>query len=250
MMKSLIYTFLCLMFLFSQGCKGCEDSDNKDTTVKPTFEYDVQKKDDKQAKKNGSDLITPEIDDLIWEDEQEQEDQRQQEEAKETPQDLATATQEETPEPSIQESEADEQTDTTAEPIIEAPVEEITAAEESTSDVPKAKETVVASKSPAEKPKKKLSSLTEQTVYKPVFSEKGQFIVQVASFQKKRNAVNLLGKLKSQGYPVFVDLYETDKGIFYRVRVGNFDTRSRAEDFRQKVLLVQGYNSSWVDTVK
>lgn len=240
------------MFLFSQGCKGCGDDDKKDTTVKPTFEYDVEKKDEKQAKKDRSDLITPEIDDLIWEDEQEEQqedDQTQQKDIQEVPQDLASDLQKEVPEP-VQESET-AQPSIVDEPAVEAPAEKTSAPQKKTLDTPKTEETVVASKAPAEKPKEPVSaSPTQEKEYKPVFSEKGKFIVQVASFKKKRNAVNLVGKLKTKGYPVFVDLHETGKGTFYRVRVGNFDTRSGAENFRQKVLFAQGYKSSWVDTLK
>jgi cell division septation protein DedD len=273
-LRLLIYSVLCFIFLFSQGCKGCGDEDNKETAVKPTFEYDVQKKDEKaEAKKEESEPdVSKEEDDLIWEDDLDQtsEPEKSTQEKTKVQENGQTPQSQETTEESLHPSEESttesttghpEQTPTQTDEAIESDTETVSepseedteAPQEQRQDVPKAKqETVVASKEPVEKSKERVSRPAKVGEYKPSFSEKGSYVVQVASFKEKRNAVNLVSKLKSQGYPVYVDFRETDKGALYGVRIGNFNSKSAAEEFRQKILLVHGdeYKSSWVDKRK
>jgi cell division septation protein DedD len=266
-LRLLIYSVLCFIFLFIQGCKGCGDDDNnKETAVKPTFEYDVQKKEEEaEAKKEEPELDVPEEDDLVWEDDSDQsndidkstqgqskeQEKEQTEETQEVSGQSTLPSKEPTVEPATEPttSQTEETIDSVSEPVSESS-EEVTRVPEEQDVTKGRRETVVASKEPVEKNKELSSRPTKGAEYKPSFSDNGRFVVQVASLKDKRNAVNLVGKLKSQGYPVYVDLHETGKEAFYRVRIGNFNSQSAAEEFRQKILLVQGYNTSWVDRRK
>jgi cell division septation protein DedD len=58
----------------------------------------------------------------------------------------------------------------------------------------------------------------------------GSYIIQVASVQKIDGAQDLIGRLSKNGYPAFVE--KTDlgsKGVWYRVYVGPFASKSAAD---------------------
>lgn len=46
------------------------------------------------------------------------------------------------------------------------------------------------------------------------------YAIQIASFGKKSNAVDLQNKLRKKGFKAYIELITTEKGYFYRLRVG------------------------------
>ncbi len=92
------------------------------------------------------------------------------------------------------------------EPIVEAPpIEKIT---------------------PSEKP-------TRQAT--PSETPPGKFAIQVGSYQSAEEASHSAGQWKQKGYSTFMSVGEIPKkGIWYRVRIGGFETRDEAQRFLEK----------------
>lgn len=66
---------------------------------------------------------------------------------------------------------------------------------------------------------------------------KGRYTIQVASFKDIQSADQLVGELRGKGYPAYqlrTDVPE--KGIWFRVRVGAYESRSAAEGTFKKLL--------------
>ena len=75
------------------------------------------------------------------------------------------------------------------------------------------------------------------------------FTIQVSSFKDRTKAELALTALKAAGHPAYiseVDLKE--KGTWYRIYVGNFDTKSQADEFLSK--LKPAYKDSFVISPK
>lgn len=66
------------------------------------------------------------------------------------------------------------------------------------------------------------------------------FVVQVGAFVKKKHARNLKKELKNKGFSVYIVKERENGDLFYKVRVGNFKKRERAED-KLKELLAFSY---------
>lgn len=70
---------------------------------------------------------------------------------------------------------------------------------------------------------------------KNIYKYGNVYVVQVASFRSSQIAENEAGKYRNKGYNAFVEPVEIkDKGLWYRIKVGNFATFSEAEDFISK----------------
>lgn len=73
----------------------------------------------------------------------------------------------------------------------------------------------------------------------PVRSDKapkGKFSVQVGSYQSTSEATASLNEWKKKGYEAFMAVGQVpQKGIWYRVRIGGFETRGEAERFLEKL---------------
>jgi cell division septation protein DedD len=79
--------------------------------------------------------------------------------------------------------------------------------------------------------KKGESTKTESTVMSSVDSA-GRFTVQIGSFPDLVSAQVVEQSLKSKSYPVFIQKAEVPgKGTWYRVRVGQFDTKQEAQQY-------------------
>lgn len=66
---------------------------------------------------------------------------------------------------------------------------------------------------------------------------KGRFTIQVASFKDTQSADKLVGELRGKGYPAYqlrTDVPE--KGVWFRVRVGAYESRPAAEGTFKKLL--------------
>ncbi len=67
----------------------------------------------------------------------------------------------------------------------------------------------------------------------------GKFSLQIASYRDASQAKELQQKLRGQGFSA-VRLVEGDvagKGRYFRVRLGRFKTRSRAEEFKRRLMV-------------
>ena len=85
------------------------------------------------------------------------------------------------------------------------------------------------------------------------FSDGGHFVVQVAIFQSKKQAANLVEKLSGQGFPAYVAEVENPvpqlSGTYHRVRIGKFLKIADARAFGENTLKPMGYDF-WVDNKK
>jgi cell division septation protein DedD len=62
------------------------------------------------------------------------------------------------------------------------------------------------------------------------------FTLQAGSFEKKEHAEELFQELQKKGYPVFLEKADLKgKGVWYRVKLGEFSTRAEAEKFREEL---------------
>lgn len=75
------------------------------------------------------------------------------------------------------------------------------------------------------------STKVESTVM-PSVDSTGRFTIQIASFPDLGSAQEVEQSLKSKSYPVFIQKAEVPgKGTWYRVRVGEFNTRQEAQQY-------------------
>lgn len=80
---------------------------------------------------------------------------------------------------------------------------------------------------------------------KPILSSEKKFTIQVASFQDKARAEIVANGLKQKGYQPVVSFKELpDKGTWYRVFVGDFDTEEEAKSLLEK--LKEDYKGSFI----
>ncbi len=87
-----------------------------------------------------------------------------------------------------------------------------------------------ASKPEASKPE------TSKTAAKPKSTEKTRaWVVQVASFSEQKKAIKLRDRLRKAKHPTFVESIRGKTGLHYRVRVGPYVKRSKAEELKKKV---------------
>jgi len=90
-------------------------------------------------------------------------------------------------------------------------------------------------------PKNQLTSMKKMTKTGSMPSVKGAFYVQVASTKKVAAADELVKKLKRNGYQAYTVKVEIpDKGTWYRVCAGGFNSQSQAKTARDK-LTTLGY---------
>jgi len=90
-------------------------------------------------------------------------------------------------------------------------------------------------------PKKQLTSMKKKTKTGSMPAEKGAFFVQVASTQNAAAADDLVTKLKRKGYQAYkVKVEIPDKGTWYRVCAGGFNSQTQANTAREK-LTTLGY---------
>jgi DedD protein len=78
----------------------------------------------------------------------------------------------------------------------------------------------------AAKPREETASDAERESRK-----KGKFTLQIASFQSKTEAESLLARLEAAGFKPYVVTSNVEgKGLFYRVRIGEFGSKDEATD--------------------
>lgn len=74
----------------------------------------------------------------------------------------------------------------------------------------------------------------------------GEFTVQVGAFSEQKNAERLRRRLGNRWGPVFVQKYDSGRGMLYRVRVGEKHTEAAARRLARKLRKKQGFRSTFV----
>lgn len=103
--------------------------------------------------------------------------------------------------------------------------------------VPKPVKPIVPATKTVSKPVKIEPTPSPKTVIKPAKEDAaptttrpGSWVIQAGSFGSQKNAFTLRDKLRKAGYPTQVERVVLDKGVTYRVRVGPYLKRDRAEE--------------------
>jgi rare lipoprotein A len=69
----------------------------------------------------------------------------------------------------------------------------------------------------------------------------GFFTVQVGAFRDRANAERLRDRLSISYAPVFIQLYDSPDGIFYRVRAGKISGEDAARQFGEQLRNREGF---------
>lgn len=79
----------------------------------------------------------------------------------------------------------------------------------------------------------------------PTAREAG-FVIQVGSYQNYDIALLMEAKYKERGYPAFIKRTDLDDGMYYRLRIGVYETKPEAEQVAK--VLVDHYSAQyWID---
>jgi DedD protein len=73
-----------------------------------------------------------------------------------------------------------------------------------------------------------------------------EWSVQISAAAAKDIADTLIQQLKAKGYDGYMVQAEVKGQTYYRVRVGHFDTRERAESVRQSLVRQEGYRDAYL----
>jgi cell division septation protein DedD len=85
-----------------------------------------------------------------------------------------------------------------------------------------------------EEPKPAVARAKKVDTKKP--PKKGRYTVQIASLKSDQAALNLKNKLKQKGYDAYFEATDLKgKGVWYRVKVGNFSSKADAKKVIAKV---------------
>jgi rare lipoprotein A len=75
---------------------------------------------------------------------------------------------------------------------------------------------------------------------------KGEFSVQVGAFSVRKNAERLRKRLGGRWGPVFIQKYDSGKGMLYRVRVGEVQSEAAAYRLARQLRKKQGFRNTFV----
>ena len=92
---------------------------------------------------------------------------------------------------------------------------------------------------------KKINGRMQGVLVQPRSYREGRFAVQVGSFQDKRNAKSLAGRLRRQYEVASIQTYDRGDKVFYRVQVADTRTLGQAMDLQTR-LENQGYRDCFV----
>lgn len=76
--------------------------------------------------------------------------------------------------------------------------------------------------------------------------DKGSFSVQVGAFTVKANAQRLVRTMKTEHGAAHMSLYDRGDLVFFRVRVGSFESRGEAERFRDRLIRSGEFSHAFV----
>jgi len=87
----------------------------------------------------------------------------------------------------------------------------------------------------------------DEITLRPRFDyNKGAFSVQVGAFTIKENAQRLVRRMKDEHGTADLSLFERGDMSFFRVRVGKFTTRGKAERFRDRLIDSREFDQAFV----
>jgi cell division septation protein DedD len=90
-------------------------------------------------------------------------------------------------------------------------------------------------KEPKEAPAKEAKDSKDKDSADKPKEKKGKFTLQISSFQERADADALVAKLGASGYkPYLIMSNVPDKGVFFRVRIGEFTSKSDAQDAKSE----------------
>lgn len=79
----------------------------------------------------------------------------------------------------------------------------------------------------------------------PPIDPEGKYTIQIGSFLEAKTAAQILNSLKHKGFPAFVKKVEIPGyGVSYRVRIGTFGTRDKANLYGQNLKRLEPYIKS------
>ena len=93
--------------------------------------------------------------------------------------------------------------------------------------------------------KKAVSGAKEKHTYLPGNYHVGNFSIQVGAYQKKENALRVKDKLARKYKDAHLVLYESSRGVFYRVRAARSTTLDEARQY-EKMLEREGFPDAMV----
>jgi len=76
--------------------------------------------------------------------------------------------------------------------------------------------------------------------------DRGVFSVQVGAFTVRENARSLVRRMKNEHGTANLSLFDRGDANFFRVRVGRFSTREKAEEFRDKLIRSGEFDEAFV----
>ncbi len=81
------------------------------------------------------------------------------------------------------------------------------------------------------------SILNDTRIYKTIYSDGRSFSVQVSSWRNKSKAEEEVKRLRKEGYDAFIVIANLPEkgGIWYRVRIGKFESLEEAKEFSSKI---------------
>jgi cell division protein FtsN len=130
----------------------------------------------------------------------------------------------------------------TAKPVAEVPVQKTVSKKETSKTVPLKADTIA---------KKSAGKQTKQPAAAKVKKQTAntQFWVQAAAFTSRKAADNARATLDNNKIPADVFTYTDNKGhVFYRVRIGPYITKSEAEYWRTRIIMIPEFvkNESYI----
>jgi len=86
----------------------------------------------------------------------------------------------------------------------------------------------------------------EEEEYVPTQPAGSGYTVQVASCESLEYAQHLIEKYTNRGYEPYMTRYELDGQIYYRIRIGNFATKTEADNLKAE-LSDKFTTPAWID---
>ncbi len=81
-----------------------------------------------------------------------------------------------------------------------------------------------------------LASTTDSSVIRVKSSDNARYSVQVGSYPNMKEATRVIEKWKGKGYPAYMMIADIpDRGRWYRVRLGGFETRNDASRYMKEL---------------
>ena len=84
------------------------------------------------------------------------------------------------------------------------------------------------------------------TASNPARKTKNFWAVNVVSVRSKRDASNYIDKLKDESYNAYITEFDKDHTHWYRVRIGFFADKQKAEIAGQNILKRYSFKNYWV----